>query len=204
MIALASFAITILAFVVSQSSSASAPTLSENSSLLLEENVAKPIDRRLLGQSIDMWQTGILTNTASNTYQTVEIATAVRGPGNGLIGDFYDWKDPLGIGDSRRRQGPLTTTLLLPGGRWNPWDEQISPPRSYCTNVNEWENQVGTLDFLRLGRNKNVDLNIIVNTKGIPNWYYWPNITDNLYVTTDLNELKQLASDWVLYTLLPS
>ena len=170
---------------VSQPSSAASLTAGDRVSLQSAYPL-KLIDRRLLGQTVDGWNTTVLTNP-SETYQTIEIATAVRGPANGLYADFYHWEDPLGIGDSRRRD------RSIPG----PGSASASPDS--CTHPQELKNQLGTLDYLRVGRDRNVALISIVNSKGVPNWYFWPD-ANNPYITTGLNELKQLAADWVLYT----
>jgi hypothetical protein len=163
-----------------QPSSASASS-TNGSAASQESNPITIIDRRLLGQSVDKWDTEVLNNT-SRKYHSIEVATGLRGPGNALIADFYNWKDPLGLNDARRR-------------KWI----NVRPP-SGCANDKEWKNQLGTLDYLRLGRDKNAALTTLINTRGFPNWFYWPNTDQNPYVASDLEELKQLASDWILYT----
>jgi hypothetical protein len=144
----------------------------------------------------------------------VIVANSLRGPGNGLPADFYNWQDPYGFHDpSRRRtwtptptpQSPNPATPTPSPTTWGRY--YISQPAELsCTPnppIGEQINQIGTLDFLRLGRDQGRGLIFIVNTRGFPNWYNWPYVdvyNGNDYVTTDLNKLEQLASDWVLYT----
>lgn len=148
------------------------------------------IDRKLLGQSFDL-----LSDPNTNT---MAIATAARGPAGGLIGDFYHWKDPAGLLDSRRRQTGLVT------------EEKVTEDRSFieagerpeiCPET-DFSPPLGTLEYLRAGQNQGISLITVVNSRGLPNWFNWlpPFGANNQYVTTDLNELKELAADWVLYT----
>ena len=78
----------------------------------------KIIDRRLLGQSIDFLSVDVLAppaGSASNKYLSVIVANSLRGPGNGLPADFYNWQDPYGFHDpSRRRTWTPTPTPQSP------------------------------------------------------------------------------------------
>jgi hypothetical protein len=133
------------------------------------------VDNRLLGQGLDIWNTNIYTPSKAQ-YQAVAVATGLRGPANGFIGDFYHWEDPYGVLDSRRRQGALASSLqdaasvdpLSPGEARAMQDG----PASAAATVGEYLNPIGTLDYLRAGRDKG--LITIVNSRGYPNWFAWP------------------------------
>jgi hypothetical protein len=79
-----------------------------------------------------------------------------------------------------------------------------SPP----PQPDEWHDLIGTLDFMRIGRDHDISLISIVNSRGFPNWFCFPPPfggpgcynSQNYYVTTDVEQLKKLAEDWLIYT----
>ena len=150
----------------------------------------RPLPGALLGQTLDTF-TWAIAEQGTQSQLAVEVARGLRGPAAGLVGEFYSWVDPLGLDDPRRRLNPAESTI----------DPQYagcpSPPPQ---KMNEMTNLLGTLDFLRLNREHSSLPLFVVNSRGLANWFTWPEPEDNPYVTTDQAEIQALAADWVFYT----
>jgi hypothetical protein len=127
------------------------------------------IGAHLVGQVIEILQYPAIQADGPQ-YLVASAADSLRGVAGGLMADFYNWQDPLGI---------LDPTRLGPEG--------------------QVEDLGSTLDFLRLAAEHGAEPVLTVNTRGFRQRFMNPISRNNPYTTRDIDTLAALAAEWVIY-----